>query len=71
MRGPKPTLSMTVFHGNKAKVWNTTPLSGPGPLMGLSSIVIDPPEIGRKPAIILSNVVLPQPEGPTIEINSP
>ena len=71
IRGPKPTFSKTVFHGKRANVWNTTPLSAPGPLTGLSSIMMEPPDGGINPASILSMVVLPHPDGPTIETNSP
>jgi len=44
--------------------WNTTPRSAPGPVTGLPSSSIVPSETGRKPAMQLSSVVLPQPEGP-------
>ena len=69
--GPKATLSSTVFQGNSAKDWNTTPRSGPGPLTACPPTRISPPVSGMKPAIMLRIVVLPQPDGPTTETNSP
>ncbi len=50
---------------------NTTPRSGPRPLNRTCRRPESPPRGGMKPAIMLRIVVLPQPEGPTMEINSP
>ena len=78
MTGPKITFSRLVFHGNSAPFWNTTMRSGPGSAFGFSvehstspSISMRPEVISWKPAMALSSVVLPQPEGPTIMQISP
>ena len=78
MTGPNTTLSRLVFHGKSAPFWNTTIRSGPGSAFGRSfehrtspSSRIVPDVISWKPAIALSSVVLPQPEGPTIMQISP
>ena len=61
----------TVNHSNKAPCWNTIPLSTPGPSISLLFNIIFP-EVGFKnPAVILSKVVFPQPEGPRTVSNSP
>src|SRR5215471_15845595 len=70
-RGPKATLSCTVIQVKSAPCWNTTPRSGPGALIVLPSSVARPLDGASKPATMLSNVLLPQPEGPTIARNSP
>src|SRR5687767_4763080 len=44
---------------------------GAMPSIGCRSIRIDPSVGESKPAIILSSVVLPQPDGPSREKNSP
>src|SRR5580658_2788317 len=44
---------------------------GSGALTVSSSMVTDPLVEGRKPARTLSSVDLPQPDGPTIQTNSP
>ena len=65
MRAPKPTLSLTLSHSNSAPRWNTMPRSCPGPRIG-SSPSLTSPEVGaRNPAMMLSSVVLPQPDGPS------
>ena len=68
---PKVTLPSAVRHGNScAKSWNTTPRSSPWPLTGLPPMRISPPLGVRKPAMRLSSVDLPQPDGPTMQRNS-
>src|SRR5690625_4300217 len=66
---PNATLSSTDFQGKIAYSWNTTLLSGlpgaPGRMVTL------PPESGVSPARMRRNVDLPQPEGPTMQTNSP
>ncbi len=71
---PKATLSSTLMCGNSAYCWNTVltlrlyggtldtswPSSNTRPWVGCSN-----------PAIIFSSVVFPQPDGPSIEKNSP
>jgi hypothetical protein len=69
--GPKATFSSTVFQGKSAKDWKTTPRSGPGPVTDRSPTRISPEDGGMKPATMLRIVLLPQPEGPTTETNSP
>jgi len=68
---PTPTFSTTFSQGKSAKDWNTiaarvfTPFSGRPPMSTL-------PAVGRRtPAAMRSSVLLPQPEGPTSERNSP
>jgi len=65
------TLCNAVLHGRRAYCWNTTPLSRPGPVIGLPSIVHVPSSGWDKPARISSNVVFPQPLGPNMTRNSP
>ena len=68
---PKATLPSAVRHGNScAKSWNTTPRSMPWPVTALPPMRISPPVGGRKPAMMLSSVDLPQPDGPTMQRNS-
>src|SRR4029079_19288043 len=71
---PKPMLSATVMFGKRAYDWKTIPTLrwfGDVLVMSLPSTVIVP-EVGfSKPAIIRSVVVLPQPEGPRNDTNSP
>jgi hypothetical protein len=64
-------LSRTLSQGISACFWNTTPRSAPGPATGLPSSRISPVEGGRKPAMQLSSVVLPQPEAPSATTKSP
>jgi hypothetical protein len=64
-------LSSTLRQGSSTALWNTMPTSFCGPLMGLPASVSVPPLMGSRPATIFSSVLLPQPEGPTTETNSP
>src|ERR687893_1386033 len=68
---PNSTFSKTVSHGKRAASWKTTILSGVRGLTVLPSICISPAYEFSSPANILSKVVLPQPDGPTIVTNSP
>ena len=52
------------------RVWNTIPTPRCGLAIGVPSTRFRPVG-GRSPAIILSRVVLPQPDGPTTTTNSP
>ena len=70
---PKATLSSTDMCGNRAYCWNTVLTlrwwGGTSDTSTPSSITW--PRVGcSKPAIIFSNVVLPQPDGPSSEKNS-
>ncbi|MCY1381031.1 hypothetical protein D9M69_689010 [compost metagenome] len=67
---PKPMFSVTVFQGKSANCWNTTARSGPGCSTSLPPTRTLPAEGNSRPAAILIKVVLPQPEGPTMETNS-
>src|SRR3954470_6119797 len=71
---PKPMLSATVMFGNSAYDWKTIPMFrwfGGRCEISLPSIDIRP-DVGRSnPAIIRSVVVLPHPDGPRNEMNSP
>ena len=69
--GPKVTFCSTVRQGNSAKLWNTTPRSGPGPLISWALSRTLPDEGLMKPAMMLRTVVLPQPLGPRMETKSP
>ena len=44
------------------------PRSGPGPMIGWPNMVTSPREGYSSPAISLSIVVLPQPDGPIIAV---
>src|SRR5690606_34654538 len=68
---PNSTFLRTVSQGKSEYCWKTTPRSMPGLSMGLPSTSTRPAEAGVKPAITLSTVDLPQPEGPMMETNSP
>ena len=68
---PKITLSIIVRHGNSPSCWNTKPRSGPGRSTWWPSTHTSPRVGGRRPSTIRSSVVLPQPEAPTREMNSP
>src|SRR4051812_20887993 len=63
-------LSSTVIHGSSENCWKTTARSGPGPLTSRPSTTTCPSSFGSRPAMIRSNVVLPQPDGPSSETNS-
>ena len=62
---PYSTFCRTVFHGNSAKFWNTTPRSGPGPATMPLAVRMLPLFTPRKPPMQYSNVLLPQPLGPS------
>src|SRR5260370_106603 len=66
------TLSKMVRHFNNNACWNTMPMSRAGS-KGVRALPIwmVPPSASCNPASIFSTVVLPQPDGPTSEINSP
>src|SRR5437867_2447062 len=75
---PKPTFSATVMFGQMAYDWKIIDMprfSGgsewPGAEMARPSSSMVPSVGSRKPAIIRKVVVLPQPEGPSSETNSP
>ena len=67
---PNVTFLRTFLHGNSEYSWNTIPLSREGPLSSLPSKSISPLLGSSKPAISLSNVLFPQPEGPITHKNS-
>ena len=74
LRRPKATLSNTDMWGNSAYCWNTVlTLRWYGGVFDTSSPSrrMRPVEGDSKPASMRSVVVLPQPEGPSIEKNSP
>ena len=64
-------LSSTRRHGSSSALWNTMPTSVCGPRTAWPDTSSAPPLIGSKPATIFISVLLPQPEGPTTETNSP
>src|SRR5580704_13328022 len=65
------TFSRTLYHGSNVAAWNTTETSSRGPWIGLPAMVALPPVGASSPARMRSSVVLPQPLGPTTEMNSP
>ena len=65
-------LSSAVSQGNRLASWNTTPTrSGSGASIGRPWTWIVPEVWWRRPAIIISSEVLPQPLGPTITTKRP
>src|SRR5215475_11369601 len=64
-------LSNTVRHGNRLSLWNTKPRSPPGAPTARPSSSTAPELAGSSPATMRSKVVLPQPLGPTNEMNAP
>ncbi len=73
-RSPNATLSSTDMCGNRAYCWNTVlTLRWCGATLDTSApSSITRPLVGcSNPAIIFNKVVLPQPEGPSSEKNSP
>ena len=68
---PKAMFCATVIQGNRAYSWNTMPRSGPGAATVRPSTSM-PPRVGcEKPAMALSSVDFPQPDGPSRQTNSP
>ena len=66
--------SHTGISGNSASDWKIIAVGrwfGPRPLMSRPPIAMRPSVGWRKPAIMRRIVVLPQPDGPRIEKNSP
>src|SRR3569623_2517208 len=68
---PNSMLPRTVSHGNTPYSWKITPRSGPGLVTGLPSSSTRPFVGCTKPPRMFIIVVLPQPEGPMTETNSP
>src|SRR3954465_3286385 len=68
---PMIALANTVRQGNRLSLWNTKPRSPPGACTARPSSSTSPALAGSRPAMMRRNVVLPQPEGPTTEMNSP
>jgi hypothetical protein len=70
----KATFSAALMWGNSASRWNTMPierLCGGNAATGAPPTMISPAVGVRKPAIIRSSVVLPEPEGPRTVRNEP
>src|SRR5438874_2156633 len=70
-RSGRPTFWATVFHGKSASRWKTKPSRGWTPSTPRPSSVMRPAVTGASPAMRPSRVDLPQPDGPTIDTNSP
>src|SRR6185295_11986976 len=68
---PMMALVNTVRHGRRLSLWNTKPRSLPGARTTRPSSSTSPVLAVSSPATMRRNVVLPQPEGPTTEMNSP
>src|SRR3979409_1339430 len=62
---------MTVRHGSSAWLWKITARSMLGPSITWPSTITVPSEGRSSPARMLSTVVLPQPEWPMTQTNSP
>ncbi len=60
-----------VRHLSSTGAWNTMPTDGIGRSTGRPSTSTRPRLAGRSPAMILSSVDLPQPDGPTMASISP
>src|SRR5262245_58147950 len=65
------TLPITERHGSSAWLWQITARSRLGPSIDWLSTITVPSEGTSRPARILSTVVLPQPEWPMMQTNSP
>src|SRR5215467_12343327 len=64
--------SSTVYQGNSVLSWNTKATSrGRGRSTFVPAIVTDPAVGCVRPPMMLSSVLLPQPEGPSRQTNSP
>src|SRR5579862_167266 len=68
---PMMALASTVRHGKRLSFWNTKPRSVPGSRTARPSSSTSPEDACSRPATMRKNVVLPQPLGPTTEMNSP
>src|SRR5262249_49797703 len=70
---PKSTLPSTERQAKSDLLnsWNTRTRFGGGPLIACPFTTISPVVEAVSPAMDMSKVVLPQPEGPTKETNSP
>src|SRR5712691_1921771 len=62
---------MTVSHGSSAWLWKITARSRLGPSIARLSTITVPSDGMSSPARMLSTVVLPQPEWPMMQANSP
>ena len=67
----KLMLASRLRQGRRLASWNTMPISGFGPVTGMPSSSTSPAVRPCSPDIDQSSVVLPQPDGPTIETISP
>jgi hypothetical protein len=65
------TLAITLRHSSSRSRWKTMPMSGTGPTTGVPPMLMLPPVGASRPAIRRSNVLLPQPLGPTMLTASP
>ena len=62
---------MTVRQSRSTGLWKTMPTSVWGRVTGWPAIRISPDDGGSSPAIISIRVLLPQPDGPRTDRNSP
>src|SRR5882762_8853533 len=65
------TFSKQVSQGSREWFWNTTPRSGPGPVISRLARKISPSLGWRSPVTMLRSVDFPHPECPIRETNSP
>ena len=64
-------MSSVVRHGSSDDDWNAMPVIFSGPATSRPSIRIVPLDGMRSPVASFMKVDLPQPEGPTMAMNSP
>jgi hypothetical protein len=65
------TLASVVRHGSRLGAWNAMPVIFSGPVTSWP-LMITVPRLGRlSPVASFMKVLLPQPEGPTMAMNSP
>src|SRR5437773_1953187 len=65
------TFSRAVAQGRRVSFWNMYPMREPAPWPSMPATCVLPSAGARRPAMTLSMVDLPQPDGPTMETNSP
>ena len=65
------TFSIEVRQSRRTAFWNIIPISLLGPTTSAFLTNRSPPDFSIRPEINLNNVDLPQPLGPTSEINEP
>ncbi|MNY56317.1 hypothetical protein D3C86_1923850 [compost metagenome] len=65
------TLSSVVRHGSSVGAWKAMPTCLSGPFTFSPAMLTTPRVAGRSPVASFMKVDLPQPDGPTMAMNSP